>query len=475
MEHRMTNGEITARFRMPAVTMSLALGLALALTAVPRIAQSQGLKLDKATEKEADMYDKPNPHFELKCTECHGEQPPPEATWETVKFVNGEAGNVKLCYTCHDPSDNIHPINMDPLKGTPPVRVPPHFPLEKVGVNTGTVVCSTCHFIHAKTAGLKLLRGFPESALPEDIAKAPFKDRRELCRSCHGEKLKDKSPHKGKVASDERGKRTCSFCHAREPKEGEPVQFTKSPVELCDFCHAATKGGHFLLVNPFADPGLAEQVKTANLPMYKGEYTCVTCHNPHGGTGEEKFIRKEFVALALQSRRVRPHFMKAFCEACHTVRPKFPKGHPEAQKLAEIPLRSEDMNALCNRCHESGLSKSNAHPILRPPEKYLARMPKEWPLQDGSLTCLTCHTGGDSPTFDPKNPQFLRGGPYETRNAICWTCHKQEEFRATNPHSDIQKGEGCTFCHQTKPNRDKTVDLGAMKFKGDIVLLSNCL
>ena len=44
--------------------------------------------------------------------------------------------------------------------------------------------------------------------------------------------------------------------------------------------------------------------------MYKGEYTCVTCHNPHGGTGEEKFIRKEFVALALKSERVRPHFMK---------------------------------------------------------------------------------------------------------------------------------------------------------------------
>ena len=144
---------------------------------------------------------------------------------------------------------------------------------------------------------------------------------------------------------------------------------------------------------------------------------------------------------------------------------------PQAQKLAEIPLRTQNMNELCNRCHESGLSKSNAHPLLKPSEKFLARIPKDWPLQDNGLTCLTCHTGGDSPTFDPKNPQFLRGGPYETRNTMCWTCHKQEEFRATNPHSDIQQGEGCTFCHSTKPNRDKTVDLGAMKFKGDIVLL----
>jgi predicted CXXCH cytochrome family protein len=446
-------------------------GVFVFLLFLPALCLAQGLKLDTAKEKEADDFDRPNPHFELDCAECHGEKPGESATWATVKFVNGEEGNVKLCYTCHDVSDNIHPIDVDPTKATPPVIVPQDFPLERVGPHKGQVVCSTCHFIHAKTAGLKLLRGFPESALPEDVAKARFKDRRELCKSCHGEKLREKSPHKGKVAADEKAKKTCSFCHAKEPKEGEEVQFTKNPVELCDFCHAATKGGHFLLVNPFADPNLAEQVKASKLPLYKGDYTCVSCHNPHGGTGEEKFIRKEFVALALQSPRVRPHFMKAFCEACHTVRPKFPKGDPNAQKLAEIPLRSADMNELCNRCHESGLSKANAHPILKVAGKYVERIPKDWPLQDGGLTCMTCHTGGDSPTLDPQNPTFLRGAPYETRNTMCWTCHKQAEFRATNPHTDINKGEGCTFCHSTKPNRDRSVDLEAMKFKGDIVLL----
>ncbi len=40
--------------------------------------------------------------------------------------------------------------------------------------------------------------------------------------------------------------------------------------------------------------------------MSDGGYTCVSCHNPHGGTGEQKFLREEFVALALKSERVRP-------------------------------------------------------------------------------------------------------------------------------------------------------------------------
>jgi hypothetical protein len=468
-----------ARRSVPTPAALVQLGLAALLVpllalAGPAGVSAQGLDLQKATEKELDVFDKPNPHFELACTECHGpEKPGADATWETVKFVNGEEGNVKLCYACHDPSDNIHPVNMDPTKGTPPVKVPADFPLEKVGPNKGMVVCSTCHFIHAKTAGLKLLRGFAQSSLPEDVAKARFKDRRELCRACHGENLKAKSPHKGQVAEDEKAKRACSFCHAKEPKKGEPVQFTKSPVELCDFCHAATKNGHFLLVNPFADPNLTEEIKAANLPLYKGAYTCVSCHNPHGGTGEEKFIRKEFVKLALQSRRVRPHFMKAFCEACHTVRPKLPKGAPGAQPLSEIPLRSANANDLCNRCHESGLSKANAHPIRKVPEKFLERMPKDWPLQDGSLTCLTCHSAGDSPTLDPANPSFLRGAPYETRNSMCWKCHLREEFASLNPHEKVQHLEGCEFCHEARPDLKKfqAGEKQEVKFKGDIIIL----
>ena len=445
---------------------------ALACVAVAPAAHAQGLKLDTASEKETDSFDRPNPHFELGCTDCHDGTPVLGTdTRDTVKFVNGEDGNVKLCYTCHDASENLHPINVDPVAGTPPVRVPQDFPLERSGANKGRVVCSTCHFIHAKTAGLKLLRGFPESSAAADVAKAKFKDRRDLCRACHGEALRSKSPHQGKIA----GGKTCSFCHAVEPKEGEKVQFTKNLVQVCDFCHAASKGAHFLLMNPFADPNLKDEIPKANLPMIGGEFTCVSCHNPHGGTGEEKFLRKEFIALALKSARVRPHYMTSFCEACHTVRPKVAKGKPGAQSLAEIPLREGgDPMKLCNRCHESGLSKANAHPIKKVNEPYLSRIPKGWPLTAANeLTCLTCHTAGDSPVLDPANPTFLRGAPYETRNTMCWSCHMREEFATLNPHERVNNLEGCEFCHESRPDiaKFRAGKKQDVKFKGDIVIL----
>jgi hypothetical protein len=442
--------------------------LCAALLALPIPVAGQGLGLREAEDKVLEAYDRPNPHFALACSECHVGRPVLGVdTAATVKFVNGEGGNVELCHRCHDASANIHPVNRDPGAAAPPVEVPALLPLETRGENRGRVVCSSCHFIHSKTAGLKLLRGFPESSDPADQARAVFKDRRELCKACHGLSLAARTPHKGKRGET----KVCSFCHSREPRPGEKVELVKGLVQVCDFCHGATKGAHYLLVNPFADPMLKEEVAASALPMQGGDYTCISCHNPHGGTGEPKFLRSEFVELALKSRRVRPHYLVSFCRACHTVQPKALRGSPDAQKLAEIPLRDADPNALCNRCHESGLSKANAHPLRVVPEALQERIPAGWPLHQGSLSCLTCHSAGDSPVYDPRNPSFVRGGPYETRNDICWKCHRQEELARLNPHKNVQKDEGCELCHDAKPDRRKTVDVRKLRFKGEIVLL----
>jgi predicted CXXCH cytochrome family protein len=424
---------------------------------MPSAAAAQGLKLKEAEEKVLETYDRPNPHFALACSECHDGRPVLGVdTADTVTFVNGTAGNVDLCYRCHTAADNIHPVNRDPLAAVPPVEVPASLPLETHGQNRGRVVCSSCHFIHARTAGLKLLRGFPQSSAPRDLEKAIFKDRRELCRACHGLSLAAKTPHKGIRGATA----TCSFCHSRVPEPGRKVELTQGLVQVCDFCHGATKGAHYLLVNPFADPMLKEEVAASTLPLQDGDYTCISCHNPHGGTGEPKFLRKDFVDLALKSKRVRPHYLAAFCRACHRVDPRAPRGAPDAQRLAEIPLLSE-----------SGLSKANAHPLRGVTDDIRPRVPEDWPLHQDSLSCLTCHTAGDSPVYDPRNPNFIRGGPYETQNDMCWKCHLQEELARFNPHESIQGERGCEFCHNTKPDRRKKVDIRKLAFKGDIVLL----
>jgi predicted CXXCH cytochrome family protein len=451
------------------------LAAAILLSSSQLLAAEGGLNLEAAKDKTVEAFDKPNPHFELECSECHEGKPEfGKDTALTVKFVKddkGDDGNVTLCYKCHDPSDNIHPINVNPAKGTPPVKIPNIFPLEVRGARKGEVVCSTCHFIHSKTAGLMLLRGFPESSTEEDLAKARFRDRRDLCKACHGDQLEKKSPHKG-IDGDPK---SCAFCHSKQPKKGEKAEFNKGLIELCDFCHAATKGAHYLLVNPFADPTLKGEIAKTKLPLMNGQYTCVSCHDPHGGTKEPKYLRDEFVTLALKSARIRPHFQQSFCLTCHKVKPKANKGAPDAQKLSEIPLLDPDPNKLCNRCHESGLSKANAHPITKVVKvgnmDYPSRIPPTWPLYQGTLTCLTCHTAGDSPVYDKTNPSFLRDGPFANRNDPCWKCHIREEFMAINPHLDINSGKGCEFCHDSKPDMSKSIDIEKLKFKGDIVIL----
>jgi len=459
---------LTPTVKRRALTAPALLALVLLSALLPPPAAAVGLNLKETLQKSLESFDKPNPHFSLACSECHAGNPVVgKDTAETVAFANGEGGNVALCEKCHDPMDNIHPVDVDPARAVPPVSPPALLPLGTRGEGKGRVVCSTCHFIHAKTAGLKLLRGFPERSDPAEIARAPFKDRRDLCKACHGADLARKTPHKGKAG----GTRTCSFCHSSQPRAGVPVELSRRLIEVCDFCHAATRGGHYLMVNPFADPTLEAEVAASTLPKQDGAYTCVSCHNPHGGTGEAKFLRREFIELALKSGRIRPHYQVSLCRSCHTTMPLAPRGAPGAQKLSEIPLREENPNRLCNRCHESGLSKANAHPIRAVPEKIRERMPADWPLFEGSLTCVTCHTAGDSPFFDPANPNFLRGGPYENRNDICWKCHLREELAQLNPHHEIQSGRGCELCHDTKPDRSKPIDVKKLKFKGDIVVL----
>jgi len=180
---------------------------------------SEGLNLKETQEKSLESFDKPNPHFALACSECHAGNPIlGKDTADTVTFVNGEGGSVDLCEKCHDPMDNIHPVNVDPAQAVPPVS-------------------SSCGaFPHGRT------RRSP-SAPPS---------------------------------------RTGGIC-ARPATAG-----TRRLIEICDFCHAATKGGHYLMVNPFADPNLAAQVAASTLPRQGGAYTCISFHNPHGGTGEAK-------------------------------------------------------------------------------------------------------------------------------------------------------------------------------------------
>jgi predicted CXXCH cytochrome family protein len=106
-------------------------------------------------------------------------------------------------------------------------------------------------------------------------------------------------------------------------------------------------------------------------------------------------------------------------------------------------------------------------------------MPEDFPLEEGKLGCFTCHD-----PFPPMkedfarqkvDPKFLRGGPYEVLVTFCFLCHRQEEYKKTNPHKQLDEQgrinkDRCLFCHASLPDPAKAKAIGEVTFKSELAL-----
>lgn len=129
-----------------------------------------------------------------------------------------------------------------------------------------------------------------------------------------------------------------------------------------------------------------------------------------------------------------PHFGPIECVACHIDE-------------EDYELRSSSYTELCNSCHLELMTGRTHHP-LRPVGGEVT-VPEDWPLEDGGLSCLTCHL----PSHDEYVGQymFLRS-PYQSDpGGYCSNCHRRESWSGRNPHADANRGEGCNFCHDGSP------------------------
>jgi hypothetical protein len=366
------------------------------------------------------------------CADCH------------ARDAEGQAGGpllcgddtIKLCVECH-PDSNIHPVGMPPADSPERVKAI-RLPMGK-GPMQGKVVCLTCHDIHEKNPRRYLLRG--------DFSHE--EDRRQvLCSECHGQDLKSRSPH----ASDTR---SCRFCHTSPPKKGDEAgEMLKPGVQAsCDFCHGAVDNGHYLAVNPFSDPDVADLLGKSAIPLLEGRFTCVSCHDPHAEVGRRKLLRDEYLRLASLSTKIFPHWKEVMCIACHDGEPE--KGKP-------MLLAGGDFNRLCNRCHGSSkFTRREIHPVGIEPSSRV-KIPAGMPLQNGKLTCETCHDSSlqekalHSRSAGDANANFLRGG-FTTRDEFCFRCHLVEQFSKLNAHAQLDENgevreEICLFCHASRPD-----------------------
>ncbi|MBI5057526.1 MAG: hypothetical protein HZB61_13010 [Nitrospirae bacterium] len=173
------------------------------------------------------------------------------------------------------------------------------------------------------------------------------------------------------------------------------------------------------------------------------------------------------------------HFTGKYCDECH-------EKIPGKDKAAHLKFGG-DFTQLC-RCH--GYTPATyIHPVeIEPSKEKKARIPKDFPLKNGKITCTTCH---DIYKQCQENPEFVQTGEWERRyyrlqmlflrgdvkkrTDICFKCHEEQKYQKLNPHMQRdEKGkiipEICLYCHVEKPD-EKTADYKDVKLIGDLKMI----
>jgi predicted CXXCH cytochrome family protein len=260
----------------------------------------------------------------------------------------------------------------------------------------------------------------------------------------------EKSPH---IPEDET---TCFVCHKKDSVEkGKPEKILASDIEVrCTSCHNSLTSVHYLGINPFTDPLALQQYTSPEKILADDQASCIACHSPHAAENNNRYrLTKEYLRLATIARSINPHRQQPMCLSCHSTAPV--AGQPNLAKDGNI-------NALCNHCHASGFARKEIHPVGIIPSKHI-RIPPDMPLQNGLLTCETCHQSSLQPgnpcqsVADKKeNKRFLRGGKL-SRSDFCFLCHIEETYKRLNAHLQLDeqgqiKEKTCLFCHATRPD-----------------------
>jgi predicted CXXCH cytochrome family protein len=157
-----------------------------------------------------------------------------------------------------------------------------------------------------------------------------------------------------------------------------------------------------------------------------------------GGKKDEAEALKKFI---MEQKISRPNPHNDFpCKSCH--------GTDNVVKAADgsVPIAfGGDLKKACYTCHDT---TANIHPVGQLPSM---KVPSHLPLDNGRVSCNTCH---DMHLPTTKN-FLLRGfadGRYTMRTDLCIDCHGAS-FVKKNPHVNQKERGLCVFCHQTEPTK----------------------
>jgi hypothetical protein len=142
------------------------------------------------------------------------------------------------------------------------------------------------------------------------------------------------------------------------------------------------------------------------------------------------------LSLASAQEPTNPHGDPQGCVACHV---EAPEGTGAVKPIVET----------CRGCHPT----ADMHPVgIKPVDVPVV---ESWPLEDGLLTCATCHAEPAHGGEDVLPPPYHRGGPYDSPLDLCYACHQRSNYTRDDPHHpdvarDPEDGS-CSACHTTLP------------------------
>jgi predicted CXXCH cytochrome family protein len=197
----------------------------------------------------------------------------------------------------------------------------------------------------------------------------------------------------------------CDACHQVADAASHSFTLTRSPEELCGFCHQLD------LAN--------RQVVHAPLPQGK----CLSCHSPHGGT-DIRFLRSQSMPELCHSchenvmegkRHIHGPVAAGACDACHA---------PHAADLPKLlPAAGRD---LCVSCHQEMDRQLRQTTFVHEPVK---------------TDCVQCHDAHAS-----NYTMMVKQSPL----TLCVSCHEsvgKTIQTAAFQHSAVTGDATCTNCH----------------------------
>lgn len=229
---------------------------------------------------------------------------------------------------------------------------------------------------------------------------------------------------------------------------------------MCETCHIDNLGQN--LKTSALSPGSCSSCHTSvsHRININESSTCNDCHDHWSIEG--RYINEQYKRQWIDSR-VNPHTNDYMCGTCHQT----------DDSGSQYNMKIADDMALCGQCHSKDQVNMGAHTAgftYKSTDK--TQIPKQFPLKDGIVTCMTCHDFHcEKEIGHAKEKNMYLRGEAASREDFCMTCHKPEAYQRYNPHIQLDRNNqlienNCVTCHTRTPDLTKDVERGTPALKG---------